>query len=194
MSAQVETWQTEIADLERIAAGDGVKGETLIPLVGKAGAALWTQLITNADPRVYMREMRSRLEANSMRKPNKRKDNENMQQFGAFLLPVAQWYAGATGNTEPLNAFLKSMGKATDQDVDSWLMPPIDQQQQGPSEEEMAAMQELQALEMADKKAKLTQREMQNTKAAHEMLENGQGVPQEFLAGVIPADTYQAPI
>jgi hypothetical protein len=194
MASQVEAFQTEIADLERIAAGDAVRGESLIPLLGRSGASLWTQLITNADPKVYMREMRSRLEANSMRKPNKRKDNENMQQFGAFMLPVAQWYAGATGNTEPLNAFLKSMGKATDQDVDSWLMPPINQEQQGPSEEELAAMQEMAAIDMADKKAKLTNREMANSKLAHEMLENGQGIPQEFLAGAVPADTFQAPI
>lgn len=193
MASQVEGWQTEIADLERIAAGDGVRGDTLTPLLGKAGAQLWTMLITNADPKVYMREMKSRLEANSMRKPNKRRESENMQQFGAFMLPVAQWYAGATGNTEPLNAFLKSMGKAVEQDVDGWLMPPI-QQQQGPSEEEMAAMQEAAELDKAEKTSKLQAREMQNAKMAHEMLENGIGVPQEMLLGVEPANTFQAPV
>jgi hypothetical protein len=140
-----------------------------------------------------MREMRSRLEANSMRKPNKRKDNENMQQFGAFLLPVAQWYAGATGNTEPLNAFLRSMGKAVDQDVEGWLMPPINQQQ-GPSEEEMAQMQEAAELEKADKLTKIQGREMQNARMAHEMLEKGVGVPQELLMEATPSDVYQAPV
>lgn len=194
MASQVEAWQTEIAELERIAAGDGVMGKTLVPLLGKSGAALWTKLITEADPSVYMREMQIRLEANSMRKPNKKKDAENMQQFGQIMLPVAQWYAGSTGNTEPLNAFLKSMGKSSDQNVDSWLLPPIQQQQQGPSEEEQAAMAEQAAMDKAEKSAKIKGREMQNAKTAHEMLENGQGIPQEMLAGVVPSDIHQAPI
>ncbi len=192
MAAQVETWQTEIADLERIAAADGVRGDSLTHLLSKPGAALWTQLISNGDQRELMRQMRSRLEANSMRKPNKRRDNENMQQLGAFYIPMAQWYAGATGNTTPLNAFLSSSGKAIDQDVEDWLFPPINQQ--GPSEEEVAAEQERQSLDMADKKTKVAGREMANAKLAHELLERGQGVPQEFMTGIVPADSFQAPI
>lgn len=173
MASQVEAWQTEIANLERIAAGWHVSGETLTPLLGQMGGQLWTQLITDSDPIVFLREMRMRIEANSIRKPNKSKENQNIQQLGAFLLPMLQWYAQTTGNTEPLNGFLNSAGRAIDQDVDAWLLPPINQQQ--PSEEEMMAQQEAQELEKAKRVADVQGRDLKNRKLAHEMMMGGQG-------------------
>lgn len=188
MSTKVEDWQTEIANLERIAAGDGVKGQTLIPLLGRHDAELWDRLITQAEPTVYLREMRSRVEANSIRKPNKAKDNQNLQQMSGYLIPVMQWYAQSTGNTEPLNEYLKSMGRAIDQDVENWLLPTVPQQ--GPSEEEMMAQQEAAELEKARIRADISSREMKNTKMAAEMLEMGQGLPMEMLDSIEPEETY----
>lgn len=196
MAEQVASWQTEIANLERIAAGDGVKGETLMPLLGTSGAGLWDKLITQADPAVYMRQMRSRIEADSIRKPNRAKANENLTQMAAYTMPLLQWYAAQTGNTEPLNAFLQTLGKAVDQEVEDWLMPPINQQQeQGPSPEEQQMMQEQQEMarrqqemDMAEKASKIegqkvknAQSEMQTQKLAHEMLEMGVGIPEEEI-------------
>jgi hypothetical protein len=184
MAVMVEGWQTEIANLERIAAGYSVAGETLAPLLGGMGSQLWTKLITEADPVVYMREMRSQVEANSARKPNKAKDNQNLNQLSGFLLPVMQWYAQSTGNTEPLNAYIKTMGKAIDQDVDPWMLPPL--QNQGPSPEEMQAQQEMQEL----MKSKLTNdikgRELKNAAQAHKMMQEGAGLPMEMMTGVTP--------
>lgn len=180
MAAQVEAWQTEIANLERIAAGYSVSGKTLVPLFGSSGAALWDQLITQADPDVYMRQMRSRIEANSLRKPNKARDNENITQMTGYMLPMLQWYAQSSGNTDPLNAYIKTIGRAIDQDVSEWAMPSLNQQQ-GPSPEEIERMQQLQELEAAEKQEKLQSRKLQNAKTAHQMLEQGQGMPADML-------------
>jgi hypothetical protein len=99
MASRVEEWQSDIANVERIAAGYSVEGPTLKPLLGPFGSELWTELITKADPDVYFREMTIMIEAGSTRRPNKAREAQNMQQMSAFMLPVAQWYAGTTGNT-----------------------------------------------------------------------------------------------
>lgn len=192
MFEQTTSWQNEAAELEKIAAADGVRAETLEPLLGRSGASMWAQLISNGDQKKLFRSMRARVEANSMRRPDKSKDNENMQQLGAFYLPLASWYAQSTGNTSPLNAFLEASGKSMEQDLTEMFFPPINQQ--GPSEEEIAAMQEMAELEKADKKTKITGREMTNAKLAHELLERGQGVPQDFMTGIVPSESFEAPI
>lgn len=193
MASQVESWQTEIANLERIAAGYAVAGQTLEPLLGSIGSMLWDTLITQADPSVYMREMQARIEANSIRKPNKARDNENMQQISGYMIPMLQWYTGQTGNTEPLNAFLKAAGRAIDQDVDGWLLPPIQPPQ--PSPEEMAAQQEAMEMEKARKMADIQKRNMDNARTAHKMLEEGQGLPLEAAqyAEPLPPDDDMMP-
>lgn len=180
MAAQVEHWQTEIANLERIAAGYSVVGSTLSPLFGKMGAGLWDSLISQADPYVYMREMRSRVEANSLRKPNKARETQNMQQVSGFLLPVMQWYAGTTGNTEPLNNFIGSIGKSMDQDTSMWSLPPV-QQEQGPTEEEITEEKEAAEMNKARTRADISNREMKNKKMAHELMEMGAGQEVNLL-------------
>lgn len=190
MGAQVEHWQTEIANLERIAAGYHVLGDTLSPLLGRMGAQLWTELINNADQQVYMREMRCRIEANSIRKPNKAKETQNMQQVSGFTLPVLQWYAQSTGNTTPLNEFFQMMGKSMEQDMDGLMMPPIPQQ--GPSPEQQEAAELNKQKQITDVQG----RTLKNEKLMHEMMQAGAGVPAEMLASadIDPEAMSQQPI
>lgn len=195
MAGRVELWQTEIANIERIAAGDSVAGQSLKPLLGQVGAMLWDELITNADPDVYLREMNIMIEAGSTRRPNKAKEAQNMQQMSAFLLPVAQWYAGSTGNTEPLNSLISSIGKSIEQETEAWLFPPINQQE--PSEEELAEMQESKEMAKAAEMAKLNKIQLGNAEKAHNMMQSGMGVPAEELGEIIPApeeDMEEAPL
>lgn len=192
MAAQVENWQTEIANLDRICAAEHVAGDTLSPLLGKMGAHLWDELITKAEPTVYMREMRSRIEANSIRKPNKTKDNQNFQQIASYTLPVLQWYAQTTGNTDPLNEFFQMMGKGIEQDMDGLMMPPVPQQ--GPSPEEQQAQQEAQQLMKAKMIGDVQGRDLKNTKMMHEMLQEGQGLPAEMAQEATPEESQQRPM
>ena len=156
----------------------------LTPLFGQKGSQLWDQLITAADPKIWMREMRSRIEANSIRKPNKARENQNMQQMAGFLLPVLQWAAQATGDTTPLNNFVDSYGKAIDQETEKWHVPPIQPPQ--PSPEEIAAMEKEQEMKEAKDVADITHKEMQNKKLSHELLEMGAGGDISILDSVEP--------
>lgn len=199
MASRVEDWQTEVANIERIAAGYSVKGESLVPLLGKGCAALWTELITKADPSVYMREMRARIEANSTKRPNKSREVQNMQQMSSFLLPVAQWYAGTTGNTDPLNAIVKGIGDSIEQETEDWIFPPVQQQQPEISPEEQAAIQEAQEMQKEDmmlaqakKAAEVQKMNLENQGLAHQMMDQGVGVPLESLGEVEPINDTPA--
>lgn len=145
MARKVESWQTNVANVERIYAGWNVRGQDLIPLFGPDGAQLWDQLIADEDPEVYVREMSMTLEANSIRKPNKFRDNENLTRIAQYLLPI-QSQVALSGNPEPLNAFIKALGNAMEQDVSDWLIPspppppPPQPGEQGPPPQEQPAM------------------------------------------------------
>ena len=188
MSRCVESWQTEVANLDRIAAGWNVRGETLVPLFGRTQAALWDQLIANEDPVIYVREMRTTIEADSIRKPNKSRDNANLQSMSGYMLPMLQWYASQSGgDTRPLNAYVRAMGKAMGQDVEDWSMDPITPPQ--PDPEQVAAAQESQAMEAEKSRADLNYRTLKANKLAHEMLGEGAGLPVELMDSVSPLET-----
>lgn len=193
MASRVEEWQTEIANIERIAAGDAVSGRSLKPLLGSSGSMLWELLITKADPDVYLREMTAMVEAGSTRRPNKSREAQNMQQMSAFLLPVAQWYAGTTGNTDPLNSLISSIGKSIEQETSSWEFPPIQQQPQGPSPEELAEMQEEKQISRAKQIATIGKLQLSNAEKSHQMMMNGIGLQDGDTEDMIP-DEPEGPL
>lgn len=186
MGIRTKEWQSEIANIERIAAGYAVEGRGLKPLLTETGSKLWEQLITAADPMVWMRDMRAMVEADSIRRPNKTRDAQNSQQMASFYLPVAQWYAGQTGNTEPLNKIIETIGKSMEIDTSEWVLPPV--QQQGPSPEEVAMQQEMQAANMAKLKGSVDKLSLQNAEKAHQLMSSGIGLTPEQAMEVEVAD------
>jgi len=180
MRSRVGAWQTEVANMDRICAAEHVSGETLIPLLGRTGAQLWTQLITQADPIVYMREMRCRIEASSIKRPNKEKEIQNTQQLASILLPVGQWYAQMTQNTEPINSVIAAMCKSLDQDDEGWLLPQIPPPQPDPRQEEMAE------LEKQKRVHDIQGRDLKNKKLMHEGLQEGIGLPVDAMSEIDP--------
>ena len=189
MGIRTKEWQSQIANIERIAAGYAVQGRPLTPLLTELGSQLWDQLITGADPMVWMRGMRAMIEADSIRRPNKTKDAQNAQQMMSFYMPVAQWYAGATGNTDPLNTMIKAVGQSMELDTQDWVLPPI--QQQEPSPEEVAMQQEMQMANMAKLTGAAQKLDLQNKEKAHQLLVNGIGLGPEDLADVEPAPSEE---
>lgn len=125
MAKCVEDWMTETANIERICAGWHVQGGGVQPLFGDVGAMLWDTLIVNGDPELFVRQMDCTVESNSIRRPNKARDNENLSRFTQYMLPALQGYAMQTGNYEPFNAFIKSMGRAMEQDTTEWMLPSM---------------------------------------------------------------------
>jgi hypothetical protein len=177
MGIRTKEWQSNIANIERIAAGYTVQGRSLKPLLTDIGSQLWDQLITAADPIVWMRDMRAMVEADSIRRPNKTRDAQNAQQMASFYLPVAQWYAGQTGNTEPINQIIKTTGHSLELNTSEWMLPVVEKQ--GPSPEEVAMQQEMQAANMAKLKGSADKLKLHNAEKAHQLLSNGIGLTPE---------------
>lgn len=184
MAQQVEDWQGEVANLERIAAGWAINGEDIQPLIGQYGAALWDDLITNGDPEVFVREMRCTVEANSIRKPNKIRDNENIQRISQFLFPELSKHADITGDTEPLNNFIEDLGMAMDQDTSRWTLPS---RQQEPSPEEQQIQQQAAQIEQAKAQAEVAK---MAAEAEGKQIEN-QRMAQGEVEGEVPDDSAQ---
>jgi len=184
MSQQVEEWQTEVANLERIAAGWSVSGESLVPLLGTVGAQMWDELIVSEDPETFVREMRCTVEANSIKKPNKSRDNENINRISQFLMPELSKHADITGDTGPLNNFIEDIGLAIDQDTSRWTIPDRSPPEPDPEAQEMQkqlAMAELASKQAAVKKlaAEASGKDMANAKMLYDM-ESGESQGEDF--------------
>lgn len=173
MGRRVEDWQTGIANNERIALGWSTTGEDFRDLfVDDRCVELWDELIAGADPEKYVRQMRTTLEANSIKKPNKNKDNANIQQMSGWMIPMLQWWAeltaqSGTPDVAPLNGYLKAIGTATEQDYEPWMLGqdgmPVPPQPPQPDPMAEAAMQqqvEQQAM-MAEQQAASAQQQQE---------------------------------
>lgn len=165
MKRCAETWQTEVADLERIAAGFNVTGKDIAPRFGREAANVWDELIANADPEQYVRCMRCTIQANSIQKPNKFKDTANLQAMAQYTLPILQEYWHKTNDSVPLNSFLAAMGAAADQDTSAWEIPHADPPQPDPNQLAMQ-QQEMERQALMDEKsaAELEGKQLRNEK------------------------------
>lgn len=162
MAKQVEAWQTDAARMEKLVAyWNGVSGEDVRAILGTAGAALWDQLFANADPETIVREMDCTIEAQSVRKPNKEREVQNMTQIFPAASQEASKHADMTGDTEPLNWLTEQLGKAMDQDLSGMKMgprvpppPPPDEAAQAQAEAEIAKQQAEIQLKQLDMRVK----------------------------------------
>lgn len=124
MASQVAKWQTGIAELEKICAYWHVKARDVQPLLGKMGALMWERYVEQEDPDVVFREVRCTVEANDMKKPNKARDSENLSALGQYLIAELSKHADMTGDTGPLNAFIRLQGEAIEQNTSELEMGP----------------------------------------------------------------------
>jgi hypothetical protein len=176
----VEDWQTNVANRERIAAGWGVEGRSLVPTLGSRGAQLWDELIAEENPDVFVFQMNATLEANSIRKPNKAKDAQNLQQVSSYLMPLFDRYFQMTGDTKPLNTFLTALAESMEHDPAGWLLPQQEPPQPDPQEElaQQAAAENLKGKQLRNEKL---QREIGGSAP---MAEGGSQVTPEMMQGM----------
>ncbi len=209
MSRQVEGWQSVVAQMECLAAGWNVTSESSVikGLFGEYGAPLWDKLIAQEDPNVYVRDMRCSIEANSSRRPNRAKDNDNLKNIAQYALPAWMTYFQMTGDPSPVNGFMQQFGKAIEQDVSGMMMqPPPPPQPEEPEltpEEQMLqqlqiekGQQDLQKGEMGMAKGQLdmvrgqmdlAHKRLQMEQIQHNMMMEGAARPADELAGIVPA-------
>ena len=124
MAKKVAEWMGEAANKEKVLASMIVKGEDVRALVGDDGAYLWDQYVAGENLEAIVREMTVTVEANDVKKPNKQREAESVQQLLGYMGPLLQQYAQDTGDSEPVNAIVESIGDAIEVDVSRLRLGP----------------------------------------------------------------------
>lgn len=131
MRRRAESWQSNAADLERIAAYWAVDGSSLSGLLDDDEVEAWEQLISEMDPERFHLQFYGTVEANSIAKPNKFKDNANIRNTIGYILPILRDYFMQTGDSGPLNGYLRTVAEAMEQNPDPWMVPSLARQAPG---------------------------------------------------------------
>jgi len=144
MAKRVEETATVLSRKEALAVAWHMEGKDVAPIIGEEAAFLYDELIYNQDPISIVREYDYQIEADSIRRPSKETEQENMTMLTQTALPGIMNYSMSTQNYGPINAFFKDLGKAFNIDVDGYQFtppqpPPITPEQQ----QMMAAQQEI---------------------------------------------------
>lgn len=143
MANKVEDWQTNIARREAFASQWHLQGQDVVPFLGKPGGALWQLLIAQQDPAKVLYDIQYRVEAGSIRKPNRSRDAENATALMQQVLPIFVQYAQATGDVSGVNKILTTWAKSMDIDPSEvqlpMMMPPPTVSPPNPNQPAVAA-------------------------------------------------------
>lgn len=165
MAGKVESWQSDMAQMEMFVTRMKVESSDVKERVGAVGAWFWEKFITDEDPEIILRGLKASVEAGSARKRNKQLDAQNMNAALPILFPELSKHADVTGDTNPVNALARKWAESIDLEVDDMLMGPrVPQQPEMPPEQQQMMQQEAQ-LEMAKLQADVqkSQADLQKT-------------------------------
>lgn len=134
MANKVEDWMGRVARKEAIAIRWHLSPQDVASVMGPAGTQMWAYFITPTDPRTLLHSLEYRIEAGSVRKPNKERETANWQQIIQTVGPFYQQLV-RMGLVEPFNAMMTGWLKSMDAKTDGLLIPkpqmPIQPAQQG---------------------------------------------------------------
>lgn len=147
MAGKVEDWMGELADMERIAAATFVKGQDLDGLYGVAERFVWERFIQSDTPEIIARGMRATVAANSMRKPDKQRDVQNVNQLLPIAMPIMQGYWQMTGDPRGINSLIGLWGKTMDQEVGDIMLPPTAPPEQEGQDQNAALAQQAEEIQ-----------------------------------------------
>jgi hypothetical protein len=138
MATKVEQTMTHASRKEAFCARWHLTAQDVTPVLGAKRAQLWEQLVTNSDVHAVVHELDYRIEAGTIRKPNRDRDVQNAQQAVQVWAPVLQAYAQMTGDFEPINGLSSMWAKANDMDEQILFMQPPPPPEPDTSGQEMA--------------------------------------------------------
>jgi hypothetical protein len=124
MATKVEEAMTNLSRREAFCLRWHLSGQQLVGVLGTDGAQAWDQLLTVSDPATILRSLEYRIEANSIRKPNRATEAENMRQATQSLSQFFFQYAQATGDVAPFNALVTDWAKSIDLDAAGYQLQP----------------------------------------------------------------------
>lgn len=125
MANRVEDWMSEVARKEAIAARFLLTGQDVATIVGPTGAMMWDQFITPSNPAELLYSLEYRIEAGSVRKPNRDRQAQNAKDLFTAMAPFYQQVALSTGLTQPWNELVTIYCEANDIKFDKLLLPNI---------------------------------------------------------------------
>jgi hypothetical protein len=105
MANKVEDAMTDVAKKEALAARWHITGRDVVNIMGKPMAFLWDQLIVSSDPADICHNLEYRIAADSVRKPNRQREADNMSQAMQNLFPNLWSYAAGTGDYSAVNSW-----------------------------------------------------------------------------------------
>jgi len=115
-----------------------LSGQDVIGPLGELGASIWDTSVVQDQFDSIVRDYCYTVEAGSARKRNKAEQAAKIQEFGQVALPIYQQYMMATGDMNPMNAYITAWCKANDLSADGFTLsmplPPPQPPQQGQSE------------------------------------------------------------
>lgn len=124
MASKTEDALSLVARKEAMAARWLLDKDTVQPVLGNRGAALWEQYVMSGDVEKVAREFNYRVEAGSTRKPNKEtrvsQITEFLKAWGQPLLQIAM----QTQNVTLINAMLKRWCEAMEMESKDFMLPP----------------------------------------------------------------------
>lgn len=145
MANKVEDWMGRVARKEAIAVRWHLTPQDVAPVMGPSGTQMWSYLITPTDPRTLLHSLEYRIEAGSVRKPNRERDTANWQQIVQTVGPFYQNLV-SMGLVAPFNAMMEGWLKSMDAKSDGLLIPqpqmpiqPAQQQQPGGGQQQPQA-------------------------------------------------------
>ncbi len=144
MANKVEDWMSRVARKEAFASRWHLTAQDVTPVLGPAGAQLWSALVLPSDPAKFLHSLQYRVEAGSVRKPNRERDTANWQQMMTTIGPFYQTLV-SMGLVGPWNTLMEGWLKSMDAKADGLLIPqpamPIQpaQQEQGGGEQKAPA-------------------------------------------------------
>jgi len=167
MANRVEDWMTLAARKEAIAARWHLRPEDVLPIMGPAHAQVWGRIISSSEVTAVVRELEYRIEAGSIRKPNRERDIANATQAVQVWGPLLTNYAFQTGDFSPLNALSAYWAKANDMAPEMFQIqpPPPQPPQPDPQQEMQMQMEQAQSAQELEQDAERHEMEMQKASA-----------------------------
>lgn len=124
MSQKIEDAMSAIARKEALAIRWFLKGQDVQEIMGPVCAHFWDQFVTESDPYAIVRQLEYRIEAGSIRKPNRDRDTQNMSQAMQSIFQPLYQYAQASGDVGPVNALISNWARTLDMDPTPYLLKP----------------------------------------------------------------------
>lgn len=139
MASKTENFLSNVAKKEAMAAHWALEVQDYVPVLGDLAASIYEQKVLSQPIDYVTNEFTYTIEAGSARRPNMATKQRSLTELGQTMMPVWTQMA-ASGQVQPLNAYMEAVGKTLQLDTSPFLIqpppPPPPEANQGAMEEQ----------------------------------------------------------